>query len=235
MYIRIYIHNPGHPILSKAQVTLKIMLNGRVFVWYADFMKLYLSSYFIPDQKEFLKFIGADKGKTKIAFILNAADHKSEGDREEKVKYLTSSFLEMGLLPQEINLKDYFGKQEDLNSLVDQFDVVWVAGGNTFCLMWAINKSGFDIVIKKKKIVYAGDSAGGIVAGPTLRFYDRADNPEFAPEVFWKGMNLTDTAILPHYDSENFHEAVVYVEKNLEKEGIKTIRLKDGEVFLVNE
>jgi len=85
----------------------------------------------------------------------------------------------------------------------------------------------------EKGVVYGGDSTGAIIAGPTLKHYDIADVPTFAPETIYEGLNLIDFAILPHWGSGEFGQKVKEVEDELIKDGFKTKRLTDKEYILV--
>lgn len=53
-------------------------------------------------------------------------------------------------------------------------------GGNPYYLRWLLKVTGADEMITalvKQGKVYAGASAGGVLAGPTLRFFDNQDDP----------------------------------------------------------
>ena len=108
-------------------------------------MKLYLSSYHLGNNPEKLtELIGNNK---KIAVIANSRDYE---DREEKTKLEFHNLIQLGLLPEELDLRDYFGKQKDLSKKINNYGAVWVLGGNTFILRRAMAQSGFDEILKQK-------------------------------------------------------------------------------------
>ena len=86
--------------------------------------------------------------------------------------------------------------------------------------------------------VYAGYSAGAVVAGPTLKGIELVDPidewPDDYPnkEVLWEGLGLIDFVIAPHYKSDHpesskIDDVVDYLEKN----NIPFRPLRDGEVY----
>ena len=133
-------------------------------------MKLYLSSYHLGNNPE--KLVELFSGNKKIAIIANAMDFADDSQREEKIKHSITELKNLGMLPEEIDLRVYFGEQEELSKKLNNYGAVYVRGGNTFILRRAMAQSGFDKWIKNKNknknFVYAGYSAGICVLSPTL-------------------------------------------------------------------
>jgi len=205
-------------------------------------MKLYLSSYNLGDNPE--KLVELSSPNKRVAVITNASDLKTVEERKEKVEEEFDHLIETGLLPEELDLRKYFGKQKELEKKLNQFKVVWVKGGNTFVLRRAMAQSGFDTLIKTKindsDFVYAGYSAGSCVATPTLHGLEIVDDPitvptGYNPEIIWAGLGFVDYSIAPHYKSNHPESAMVdetvkyFVEHKMPH---KTLR--DGEVIIVN-
>lgn len=204
-------------------------------------MKLYLSSYNLGDNPE--KLLELVIGR-KIAIIANASDLKTVEERKEKVKEEFDHLIEIGLLPEEIDLRKYFGQQRELKEKLNEFKIVWVKGGNTFVLRRAMEQSGFDNLIKEKvndpDFVYAGYSAGSCVTTPTLHGLEIVDDPitvpnGYNPVIIWEGLGFVDYSIAPHYKSNHPESAMVdetvkyFVEHKMP---YKTLR--DGEVIIEN-
>ncbi|HUD44091.1 MAG TPA: Type 1 glutamine amidotransferase-like domain-containing protein [Patescibacteria group bacterium] len=202
-------------------------------------MKLYLSSYNLGDNPEKLLELATDK---KVAVIANASDLKTVDERIQKVKEEFDQLIEIGLQPEELDLRQYFGKQNQLEKKLNEFKTVWVKGGNTFVLRRAMAQSGFDKLIKEKvndsDFVYAGYSAGSCVVTPTLRGLEIVDDPITVPsgyksEIIWEGLGFVDYFIAPHYKSNHPESAMVdetvkyFVEHKMPH---KTLR--DGEVII---
>jgi len=120
---------------------------------------------------------------------------------------------------------------------MNSYDVVWFNGGNTFCLRWAIEQSacGKELLVDvlQSGTVYAGDSAGAIIAGPTLKHFDAADNPDVVPEVIYNGFNFVDFVVLPHWESEKYGDIIKGIGDKLKQEGYSTKSLTDDEFIFV--
>lgn len=203
-------------------------------------MKLYLSSYNLGDNPEkLIELVGTTK---KVAVICNASDLKTVEERKEKVKEEFDHLIEIGLLPEELDLRKYFGKQNKLKEKLNEFETVWVKGGNTFVLRRAMAQSGFDILIKEKiedsNFVYAGYSAGSCVVTPTLKGLEIVDDPievpkDYNSEIIWEGLGLVDYSIAPHYKS-NHPESIMVDEtvKYFVENKMPHKALRDGEVII---
>ena len=167
-------------------------------------------------------------------------------DKDERAESIRNSIMELkniGLSPEEVDLRDYFEKQNKLSGKLNNFGAVYVRGGNTFILRRAMLQSGFDKWIKEKNkdpnFIYAGYSAGICVLSPTLHGLEIVDDPNIVPqgynsEIIWDGLGIVDYSIAPHYKSDhpesgNVDKGVEYFVKH--KMPFKT--LSDGEVIII--
>lgn len=204
-------------------------------------MKLYLSSDRIGnDKKKLMELFSANK---KAAVIANAMDFLEKSERDKSVEQEIDDLTDLGLIAEELDLRDYFDKSKDLNSKLNTYGLVWVRGGNTFILRRAMAQSGFDKLLKKKNndpdFVYAGYSAGICVLSPTLCGLELVDNPHRIPakyksRVIWDGVGIIDFFIVPHYRSN--HPESAAVEKVVEYYSQKKMTFKtlhDGEVIVI--
>jgi len=203
-------------------------------------MKLYLSSYRLGNNPE--KLIELFSDNKKVAVIANAMDFVDDFQREESTKQSIMELKNLGLSPEEIDLRDYFGKQNELSKKLNNYGGVYVRGGNTFILRRAMLQSGLDNLIKEKNkdanFVYTGYSAGICILSPTLHGLELVDDPNIVPqgynqEIIWEGLSIVDFSIAPHYksdhpESENVEKEVKYFIKH--KMPFKT--LHDGEVIV---
>lgn len=205
-------------------------------------MKMYLSSYRLGDNpQQLVDLVGNNK---KVAVIPNALDFSTEIDRRNAgVQREIDDLKQLGLEPEEVDLRDYFGKPEELTKKLSEYGVVWVRGGNTFVLRRAFKESGMDewLVGQKdnKELVYAGYSAGVCILSPSLKGLDTVDDPnivleDYKKETIWEGLGLIDFAFAPHYKSN--HPETEMVDKEVEyfiKNGIEYKTLHDGEVIII--
>src|ERR1700743_678436 len=131
-------------------------------------MRLYLSSFRNGNKpEELLGLLGSDR---RTALIFNAQDWKTAEERATDLAAESERLQSIGLLPEEVDLRDYFGKSDELKQRLSNYGLVWVRGGNVFVLRRAFRQSGADIVIpdllKNDAIVYGGYSAGVDIMQP---------------------------------------------------------------------
>lgn len=60
------------------------------------------------------------------------------------------------------------------------------------------------------------------------------DEPKSSPELNYDGLNLIYKVIIPHMDNEMFAERVRAWNEQLNKEGFKTVPLKDSQALVIN-
>ena len=178
----------------------------------------------------------------RTALILNADDYKSPPERKESLERELGELRGVGLEPEEVDLRRYFGRHEALRSTLAAFDALYVRGGNVFILRRALRQSGADELIPglltDDAIVYAGYSAGPAMLGPTLEGIEGyEDDPHVVPEgynaaVIWKGLGVLPYMVLPHYDPERpgiIEKVRFYTEHN-----IPFIAIQDGEALVID-
>ena len=203
-------------------------------------MKLHLSSFRLGDKTaEFKSLFSENK---KVALVMNAIDLNDENERTEKMQREVVDLRSIGLLPEEVDLRRYFGKESELRSKFTEFGGVWVRGGNTFVLRRAFKYSGFDTILleknKEKNFVYSGYSAGICILSPTLKGIDLCDEPTLVPsnynkDTIWEGLGIIDYSLAPHYKSD--HPETELIEKSVEyfiAHNMPYKTLKDGEVII---
>jgi dipeptidase E len=198
-------------------------------------MKLYLSSYRIPTPEDLYKLLDKTPGETKVAIIPNAKDYYADRARKFKIEEMRQFIQALGLQAGIVDLKEYESPLE-VKSTLKNFDMVWVSGGNTFCLRYEMQRSGFDTVIKElldDGLVYAGESAGSCVAGTSLKGLENADEPAFAEAEVWEGLGLIPHFVLPHADNPMFAEDTAQT-RELYIDDESLIELKDSQALVVN-
>ena len=206
-------------------------------------MKLYLSSYKFGNSIQSLaNMMSNDKS---IAIIQNALDAYTDLDRRKtSLQNDIEALAEIGLKPEELDLRNYFTRNIELKQKLSELGGVWVVGGNTFVLRRAFKESSMDkwLVGQKenKEFVYSGYSAGICVLAPTLRGIDLADDLVAAKELFnkevlWDGLGLISYMPVPHYKSDHPESYLMEdVVSFMEREGLPYKTLRDGEVIIGN-
>lgn len=200
-------------------------------------MKLYLSSVSIPAPQEYLALF-AGKDNPKIAIISNAWGAYPAEKAKPFIDAVKTKFKNMGMIADPLDLLDYRGKQEELRAKLLDYDGIWVTGGNSYYLNWAIRQSGLHDIIRdlcQQGLVYGGESAGAIVAGPTLEHFQELDDFSKAPEIILRGMRLIDTVIIPHAGNPKYGEKLRRARLQLERDGYKTRALADEQAMVIDE
>jgi dipeptidase E len=201
-------------------------------------MKLFLSSLAISDAQatELAKLVGKDLKDIKLALIENAADTYAEGSRawvDSNRAAIQSHDFDVEL----IDIRQYKGKLSELQKKLATKDVIWFGGGNTYYLRWLLKDTGVDKLLAElvnQGKVYGGGSAGAIIAGPTLKHFEAADDPQDAPEVIYDGLGLTDSVVVPHMDNAKFASVIHGINDKLKADGYKTVPIGDNQALIIN-
>lgn len=197
-------------------------------------MKLYLSSYRVPTPKDLIRLFGKPANEIKVALIPNAKDYYAKRARDYKNNQIVDYFKNIGLRVEIVDLRDF--DQDTLKEKLQKYDLIWAVGGNTFCLRHEMKRSGFENIIGElleNGIVYGGDSAGACVVGPTLKGLEAADVPEFAEEVIWEGLNITNKIIIPHADNPWMQEELKPM-LEMYKDNPNAVVLNDDQAYIIN-
>lgn len=123
---------------------------------------------------------------------------------------------------------------------VDGIDVLFVAGGNTYYLLQKLRQTGFDRTIDdfvSAGGIYAGASAGAIVAGPQIEPVAELDQRQAAAGLeSTEGLNLVPFTVLPHAGThdERFlaHSSRVLFDSALDH---PIVRLTDSEAVVCRD
>lgn len=199
-------------------------------------MKLFLSSLAIPNKQEYAKLFGGIRSP-KLAVIANAWGTYDNEKSKPYIDAILSLFKDMEITASRINLLDYTNNPKGLDNLLNDFDGVWITGGNSYYLNWCVRQSGFDKIIRKhceRGLVYGGESAGAIIAGPTLDYFQSMDNPNDAPELILDGLRLTNIVVIPHADNVKYKKVLKSIELSLSDDGFNTMTIADNEAIIVS-
>ncbi len=175
---------------------------------------------------------------------------KTEEERIASVQKTLAILSAIGLEPEELNLKKYFGESDGLRSYIDKYNpgCVFIDGGNIYLLATALYLSGMDEILRRDltgdKYVYAGYSAGAIVASKDLGIFAdsfgkrRGDlietTKELYGEVYQKGLGIIDEYVIPHMDREDFAIVSAKAYNDVSSSSLVPIPLNDSDVAIVN-
>jgi len=146
---------------------------------------LYGSGYLDHAESEIRDFLGATKRVLFVPYALY--------DRDAYAATARDRFQSMG---HELNS---IHTATNPRQAVEETDVVFIGGGNTFRLLKALYDFGVLEPIRKRVVAgmpYIGSSAGSNVAGPTIK--TTKDMPIVQPPSF-EALGLVPFQISPHY------------------------------------
>lgn len=200
-------------------------------------MKLFLSSQAISKGQapHLIELVGKPAQNIRIAVMENAADVET-GPKPWLLRN-RQMFESHGFNIEYVDLKKYTKDTSLLGQKLADKDVLWFGGGNTYYLRWLMHSMGIENILKdvvKDGKVYGGGSAGSIVAGPTLRYFEAADHVNESPEILLDGLNLTDKVVLPHMNSAKYAPIMRTIKNKLQADGYKTVPLTDEEALVIN-
>ncbi len=196
-------------------------------------MKLYLSSLGVPNTVELLRQL-PKKAELSVAIIPNAWDVYSADRRVSEIAKTKDSFVAMGTRPQLVDITKLSG--DALQAEIAKHDLLWVMGGNSFYLNYYVHESGLSVCIKallNEGIVYGGESAGAVLACPTLHGVELLDDPALAPKLIWEGLGLIRDGIVPHWGLEKYADKLEQCKTEMEKY-VNVITLSNDQALVVD-
>src|SRR5882672_10433991 len=188
---------------------------------------LHGSGYLDHAEKDIRDFVG---GRTRVLFVPYAVH-----DRRAYAGKAKERFREMGLSLASIH------DVSNMQRAVDEADVIFVGGGNTFRLLKGLHDHDLLGPIRRRVAAgtpYIGSSAGSIVACPTLK--TTKDMPVVQPPSF-EALGLVPFQISPHYldpDPASTHMGETQEERIkqfLEENEEDVIGLREGSFLRVEE
>lgn len=157
----------------------------------------------------------ADKGFKSVLFIETAAELEKDDDDDWKLQ----DFRSLERQGYKVDAYTVTGHtREEIGKKMDDYDILYMCGGNTFYLLQQLQKTDSLSLIKEKVLAgktYIGTSAGSIVASPDIAPTQKLDSLVSASELNGtKGLGLVDFLIMPHWGSEHFRD--LYMNRRLE-------------------
>lgn len=201
-------------------------------------MKLFLYSCYLlaPAHRDALhRLVGKPPEEITFAAIENALD--VEQDTEGWISDSRNAIAVHPAQIEVVDLRNWRADRAGLRELLASKDVIWVCGGNGFYLRWILKESGADAIIRElvaEGTVYAGWSAGAVLAGPTLQYFDRVEDLSVVPQVYYDALQLTDIAVCPHMDLAEFAAGMQEVEAKLRQAGVRTAPLTEAMALVID-
>ena len=208
-------------------------------------MRLFLASSELGNHANRLRrLVGSNR---RILVVRNARDYREESHVANVLGDKMALFAQNGFDSQVLDLKLFFGRPEELEGYLEQYDpgTIYCLGGNPFYLNAAMRMSGLDVIIHRAlfndAIVYAGESAGTMVAAKNLAPYMRGEDrmPEVTKELYGKkapldALGLIDFYPVCHAYREDHAEKTDIYRRNIANYGGKAVLLDDSDVIIVD-
>ena len=195
-------------------------------------MKLLLTSGGLTNEsiaKALFELVGKKPEDTSLVFIPTASNIET-GDKDWLINDLINLKKQNF---KSINITDISAVPEDVwRPQMEEADVLFFEGGNSYHLMEWMNKSGLVKILPEllKTKVYVGLSAGSMVTGKDLTLIQSQIlyGEDWERKEDMAGLNFVDFYFFPHLNSPHF---------NLRKEEIIKEAVKDihGKVYAMDD
>ena len=192
-------------------------------------MRLYLSSFRMGNHTH--RLLDMLRGGHKTALIRNAVDGLPF--RQDSLDRDMGDLDGLGLEVTVLDLRTP-GAVERLQD----FDLLFVRGGNAFTLRRVLAETGADAeilnLLHRDAVVYAGFSAGPCILSPDLLPLAAVDPVGNVPDPITTGLGVLDRLFLPHVDSPGHPETegCTRLADRLAAQGLPHWRLRDGDVLV---
>ena len=156
-------------------------------------------------QKPILELLPKPPSELKLAHVITASQVASDTAFVTKDR---KAMKELGFKVTDILLEDL--TTDSAFSILNEFDIIYVQGGNGFYLLKQARLCGFERVVreflKNEKKWYIGVSAGTYIACPTIEMHNWKSEKEQYGLDDLTGMNLVSFLVVVHYNREKNHE-----------------------------
>lgn len=129
----------------------------------------------------------------------------------------------------------------EVDRILSEVDAVYVAGGETFDLLWLLRSTGVDEILTRHVragLPYIGTSAGAVVAGPSIEPVSLLDAPTVAPDLRdYSGLGFTAHVIIPHASGTVPQFPIDVFAETVRRYGEdhQLLLLRDGQALLIDD
>ena len=191
-------------------------------------MKLLLTSAGLAGEikDHLIRMVDKEPDQTLVGYIPVAVEVEADKsyaavDRQE--------LIDIGFQVIDVDIKD-----SNEHPRLDDCDIVYVEGGNTFYLLDQVRKSGFDNKLKlllESGKVYVGVSAGSILAGQSVEVSKYGDKDQCGVKDF-TGLKMVPFSITPHYN-QDLEDGKAERIKRFAQAGDPLVAITDSQAVLV--
>ncbi|UYO34890.1 Type 1 glutamine amidotransferase-like domain-containing protein [Bacillus zhangzhouensis] len=192
--------------------------------------KMFLCSSFKDSYSLLSDFTGESLKGKRVAFFATAS---AVEEVTHYVKAAKEVFQQLGM---QLDIAQIEESTEKIIQMIQQNDVIYVSGGNTFYLLQELRKHRLDDVLKEEinnGKLYIGESAGSIIMAPSIQYISLMDDREKAPELSsFQGFNEISRYPVPHMHNAYLGDAAQQImEKH--QQTLNLCPLTDEQVLLI--
>ena len=184
------------------------------------------------------EMVGKTPGECKVGFIPTASNVEPYSK-----DWVISQFNQLQRYGfYRIDIVDISADGVDWRTRLEDCEVLWMTGGNTFHLLDQVRKTGFDNWFKEniKSKVYVGGSASTILMTPTIAVAGLEPGDENIPGITdLTGLGYVDFEVEPHCDKARFDAVAEYAKTTKNPvyalDDLSAIRVIDGTVDVISD
>lgn len=193
--------------------------------------KLFLTSY-LAGTKRFLNAFLGNQLEKEVNFIPTAANVEEYKEYVEEAKL---TFEELGF---QVNIVDIAQmNRDDILSVLNKVDCLYVSGGNTFYLLQELKRKELIEPIRNRVsegMLYIGESAGAVITSKNIDYVQDMDDKTIASDLTdSSGLSLVDFYVVPHINEFPFEESAAQVINAYEKT-LNLLPINNSEVIIVD-
>lgn len=193
---------------------------------------LLLTSYLAGTLTQFEKFMSHQKASGKEILFIDTASQV-----ESYTKYIDEALIALSQLNYTVDRLDVASADiARSKAKIQNANIIFVAGGNTFYLLDALKKTALDQLLIKKinhGTPYIGESAGAVILSPDITYIQQMDDPGLAPRLKnYEGLGITRFSVLPHYLDIPFETESVAI-TNAYQQTIDLVMINNHETITV--
>lgn len=181
---------------------------------------------------EYIKtFVDNDPRQVRMLFVPTA------GNLDEDVWWIDKDRDVLSMMGFQITELDIAKEShEKLDEALRGTDIVYVAGGNAFYLLKQLQDTGSDKLLTKYVeggVLYAGASAGALIAGLDIEPVSTIDEPEKVEGLSsTQGLGWVNIVPVPHYDMTARTKAIDDIKEKY-KDKFEMVLLTDDDAIVV--
>ena len=175
-------------------------------------IEMFLCSYFAGAATLFEDFAEQNIRAKEVLFIPTAANVEEYRDYVDEAK---EAFAKMGFTLQILDVSK--ASEAEAKAKIGTAQVLYVGGGNTFYLLRELKKKDLASLIagrvRSGELVYVGESAGAMIAAPSVEYAAVMDDAGDYGAGAQTGLDLVKFYPVPHYGEEPFAQSATEILK----------------------